>query len=352
MVMACIVAIKPSPAAGSARGGGNTARDLAIGMGEPVFSERQEDIIVGKVNQQVDIWLLGEGAEAELIKQGVQIINENMEGAMRDVMPEPYVVLLTTLLNDSMPPVEKKAPLVDGLNSRIDMPVPYVPLTLQPVVIGEGIEQKILDKLPVPRNPDKVQLTLRCHVHQVVEMLIEEMANRTVVGLHSSAFCGGGQGGPAVEEEEAPEQGDGEGAGAGGFGGFFKFSSKPSGQMEYGPGADDTAYFKQKQEQARRTTADFGCDSEAAMLGWPVLPPGDILRQRDEASSTAQHGSLKPCTMVEVNPLDLYDNPMPVHTQATSGRHHPLVVADDAPWLQITHPLKVPTTYTQTELHL
>jgi len=127
-------------------------------------------MVSAKINQKVNVFLLSEGQEGRIINKCVDIIDRELDPAMRSVMSGPYVDLVKLLLQDNLPPMQKKQQaeqmvksqlkmaLTNSLNQRIDLPI-----------LGEGYEQQILAG--------------------VVDEVLEQLVDRTVDGLHSSQFC-------------------------------------------------------------------------------------------------------------------------------------------------------------------
>ncbi|CAK0841368.1 unnamed protein product [Prorocentrum cordatum] len=122
-----------------------------------MLSGRAVDCIVDRINEAVDIPLMSEQAERKFIFEPLmKNVNANLRGALLTFMAEPWVDALRTLLDDAMEHREKtakiqqilahhvRAPLVEALNKRIDIPLLTESMEAK---LFKPIVQKLLDEV-------------------------------------------------------------------------------------------------------------------------------------------------------------------------------------------------------------
>lgn len=122
-----------------------------------MLSSRTVDCIVDRVNEAIDIPLMSEQTERKLIFEPLmQKVNTHLQDALSVFMAEHWIDALRTLLDDAMEHREKttkikriiahnvRAPLVEALNERIDIPLLTERMEAK---LFEPIVQKLLDEV-------------------------------------------------------------------------------------------------------------------------------------------------------------------------------------------------------------
>ena len=100
-----------------------------------ILSEGQIQWVVTKINEEVDLPIIGEDAEKELFTKAVEKVLELLEKEL-----PPSLLKLITEAGESLPPKtelkEIKSNLVDFINKNVNIPL-----------IGERKEKKLFAKL-------------------------------------------------------------------------------------------------------------------------------------------------------------------------------------------------------------
>jgi aspartate/glutamate racemase len=122
-----------------------------------MLSSRTVDCVVDRINESIDIPLMSEQAERKLIFEPLmKKVNTHLRDALLAFMAEHWVDALRTLLDDAMEHREKtakiqriiahnvRAPLVEALNKRIDIPMLSESMEAK---LFEPIVQKLLDEV-------------------------------------------------------------------------------------------------------------------------------------------------------------------------------------------------------------
>eukprot|EP00752_Nemacystus_decipiens_P018633 g16707.t1 len=100
-----------------------------------MLNERQTQVVIRKVNEDLDIPLLSEGREAKIIGKLVEKIMPKVEPSMQAIMPEVYVRCIKAALDEAhsiksrrkhistLLRAELSEPLSRQLNERVDVSI-------------------------------------------------------------------------------------------------------------------------------------------------------------------------------------------------------------------------------------
>jgi len=146
------------------------SRDLEFSSEQAnLLSDKQLNVVIDKVNEKLDIWLLSEKAERKLIAVPATQLNEKLGDALASFLHPEMVTALKVLLDDTKEVDAKEAeiqsalkntlrdPVAKALNDKINLPI-----------IGEDLEQQVFD--------------------MIVDSIIQQMVEQTVAGLEKTGF--------------------------------------------------------------------------------------------------------------------------------------------------------------------
>lgn len=134
-----------------------------------LLSDGQVDVIIDRINKNVDVWFLSEAMEREVIKRPVVEVNGMLKECLRSFMQEDWVLAIEVILDETLPTEAKTStlqavidrqlrdPLVVALNGKINLPL-----------IGESAEQRIL--------------------LEIVGRILDSIVSRSVLGMEATGF--------------------------------------------------------------------------------------------------------------------------------------------------------------------
>ncbi len=121
-----------------------------------MLSEKQQEVLVNRVNKDVDLPFVSEDSEERLLEKAVNKVAPLVEPALRSFLPDSYIDCLKIALMEGVAIEEKRSriqeilrgeivePLAQELNARCD--VGLVPERLEGYVF-KAISKKFVDEL-------------------------------------------------------------------------------------------------------------------------------------------------------------------------------------------------------------
>eukprot|EP00275_Glaucocystis_incrassata_P001707 EC123747.1.p1 GENE.EC123747.1~~EC123747.1.p1 ORF type:complete len:133 (+),score=19.90 EC123747.1:125-523(+) len=113
-----------------------------------MLSQLQQQKLVAKLNEEIDIPLMSEGHEGRIIAKLVEKADRKLEPALRACVPEDYVNLIKIFLSDTIPPDDKRVQIAEILQRNLGPPITeYLNQTNDVPMIPEELEQKGIAKI-------------------------------------------------------------------------------------------------------------------------------------------------------------------------------------------------------------
>lgn len=119
-----------------------------------MLSEKHQEVLINRMNKDVDLPLVDEDFEERMLEKVVQKVNPLLEPAMLAFIPEPFVRCMKIALSDTISVEDKREyiqkimrneigiPLSQELNERVD--VGFIPERLEGKIF-EAISNKFVD---------------------------------------------------------------------------------------------------------------------------------------------------------------------------------------------------------------
>lgn len=120
-----------------------------------MLNERQQKVIVARVNEDVDLPLLSEEREERMIEKIMDKIEPHVEPALGRLMPEVYLTCIKLALNEELHVKERRkliskllrgelaGPLSRELNERVD--IRFIPERLEGMLL-KVVANKVIDE--------------------------------------------------------------------------------------------------------------------------------------------------------------------------------------------------------------
>eukprot|EP01025_Chloroclados_australasicus_P011571 TRINITY_DN1505_c0_g1_i1.p3 TRINITY_DN1505_c0_g1~~TRINITY_DN1505_c0_g1_i1.p3 ORF type:complete len:150 (+),score=25.98 TRINITY_DN1505_c0_g1_i1:216-665(+) len=120
-----------------------------------MLSDKQKQLVVWQVNQDLDVPFVGESQEGEWIGKLVDRINPSIAPALESILPMVYLECIRIALNEEMTSDQRRAeisqrlvaelnaPLAKQLNDRVD--VSFIPESFEGTAL-EKVSEKIIQK--------------------------------------------------------------------------------------------------------------------------------------------------------------------------------------------------------------
>lgn len=120
-----------------------------------MLSESQQEVLVNRVNADVNLPLMGEDFEEKVIEKIVTKVSPLVEPALRTFLPDPYVDCMKIALQEGIPVAERRLEIAKILRGEIAEPLArelnqncdaeFVPEKLEGVVF-KAISNKFVDE--------------------------------------------------------------------------------------------------------------------------------------------------------------------------------------------------------------